>query len=128
MAMAEHVDVDKIEIGGDGGDGDGWNGVERRVDNKPKLFGVSLANAIQIIVMAVTIGAILITMRQDMTEMKTSMESNNTAHHEIMMKLVEVQAHIVAMQDQMIYNRDRLDEAILDRARIKKSIQGDKNR
>ena len=34
--------------------------------------------------------------------------------------MVEVQTHIVSMQSDLIYNRDRLDEAILDRAKIAK--------
>ena len=110
--MADHIDGDKLQIE--------WDGVERRVDNRTKLFGISLANAIQIIVFAVGGGVIMLSMRQDMAQMKASMESNNVAHHEIMMKLVEVQTHIVSMQADLIYNRDRLDEAILDRAKIAK--------
>ena len=76
--MADHIDGDKLQIE--------WDGVERRVDNRTKLFGISLANAIQIIVFAVGGGVIMLSMRQDMAQMKASMESNNVAHHEIMMK------------------------------------------
>lgn len=113
--MADHIDGDKLEIE--------WDGVERRVDNRAKLFGISLANAIQIVVFAIGAGVILLSTRQDMAEMKASMESNNSAHHEIMMKLVEVQTHIVSMQADLIYNRDRLDEAILDRAKMTKQLK-----
>jgi len=99
--MPDHIDGDKLEVE--------WDGSERRVDNKVKLFGISLANAIQIIVVTVGGGAILLSMHNDMAVMKVNMESNNVAHHEIMMKLVEVQTNIVSMQSDMIYNRNRLD-------------------
>ena len=102
--MAERIDGDNLGIE--------WDGVERRVDNKPKLFGISLTNAIQVVVLAVTIGVVMLSLRQDMAEMKISMESNNVAHHEIMLKLVEVQSHVVAMQSDLLYNRDRLDSVI----------------
>jgi len=109
--MADHIDGDKLEVR--------WDGVDRRVDNRTRLFGMSLTSLVQFVSIAITAGVIILSLRQDMAEMKTSMEANNAAHHEIMMKLVEVQSNVVSLQEQMIYNRDRLDEAITDRARMK---------
>ena len=102
--MAEHIDGDNLGIE--------WDGVERRVDNKPHILGISLANAIQIIATAIIVGVIMLSLHRDMTAMKVNMEVNNVAHHEIMIKLVEVQSHIVSMQADLLYNRDRLDSVI----------------